>query len=83
MNIIPQVGNPKNDKFCASTGDTQKKGVVSNIINNLFFTLHRHSGNCPSFSWVPAIHFSWLLLSRSTSFQDGVTAAEGFLCSPF
>jgi hypothetical protein len=42
------------------------------------------SGNCPSFSHaLPALRFSCLLQDRGTSFQDGVSAGEGFLCAPF
>jgi hypothetical protein len=67
MNIIRQVGNPKKDKFCASTGHTQKNGVVSNVTTNLFFTLHRHSGNCPSFSC--AISSSLLLVTARPRYQ--------------
>jgi hypothetical protein len=41
------------------------------------------SGNCPDFSCDTVVRFSCLLRGRATSFQDGITAGDSFLCAAF
>jgi hypothetical protein len=66
-----------------------KRISVSEVDNKMYLSTYTgttytaSSGNCQSFSSLPAVRFSRLLWDRWTSFQNGVAAGEGFLCAPF
>jgi hypothetical protein len=63
--------------------------LFQKLLKNVFLTLHGHnitviSRNCPNFSCAASSLLLMLIpVAAGTSFQDGVTAGEGFLCAPF
>jgi hypothetical protein len=70
------------------TGQYKRTVRFQKLIRNVFLVLHGHnitvsSGNWPSFSCATSSSFLCLLRGRGSSFQDGVSAVEGFLCAPF
>jgi len=75
--------------FWVYTGYTQKNCAVSKV-NKKFISHLSRAQRTPSAAAtvqishaLPAIRFSYLLRGRGASFQDGVTAGKGFLCSVF
>jgi hypothetical protein len=71
------------------TKNTQKNGVDLKVhkkcISHLTWTQHTLSAarTIPIPHVLPAVRLSCSLRGRGTSFQDGVTAGEGFLSAPF
>jgi hypothetical protein len=71
------------------TEHTQKNGAISKVIKTFIShpTRLQHTLSAARTVQVshvlPAVHFSCLLWGRGTSFQDGITPEEGFLCAPF
>jgi hypothetical protein len=78
---------------CVSYFDSQIQGIHTRMVQfqkltrNLFLTLHGHNIHCQQWQLskyaLPAVRFSCLLRGRRASYQDGVTVAKGFLCTPF
>jgi hypothetical protein len=71
------------------TGCTQKNGAASKV-NKKFISHLTRAQRTPSAAAtvqvsraLPAVRFSCLLRGRGASFQNGVAAGEGVLCSPF
>jgi hypothetical protein len=68
------------------TGNTQTSGAVSRVDNKFISQPTRTQHTLSAAVTVPvshtpsAVRFSCLLRGRGTSFQDDVTAGEGFLC---
>ena len=78
-------------KRCAIryTGYTQKNDAVSKVNKKLISQLILAQRTPSAATTVqvshalPAVRFSFLMLGRGTSSQDGVASAKGFLCAPF
>ena len=72
-----------------NTGYTQKNGAVSKVSKKLTSHLTRAQRTPSAAETVqvshalPAVRFSRLMRGSGASFQDGVTAGQGFLCAPF
>jgi hypothetical protein len=64
-------------------------GAVSKVIKKIIShpTRAQHTlsaaGTAQVSQALPAVPISCLLRGHGTSFQNGVTAGEGFLCAPF
>ena len=71
------------------TGCLQKNGAVSKVNKKLTSHLTRAQRTPSAAETVqvshalPAARFSCLVRGSGASFQDGVAAGKGFLCSPF
>jgi len=80
------TGTSDGDQY---TGYTQKNGEVSKV-NKKFISHLTRAQRTPSATAtvrvshaLTAARFSCLLRGREASFQDGVAAGKGFLCTPF